>query len=87
MSAYVLLQSNELDEIKAQLSSVSKENQELKEELRKLSIARDKDAAVRSSLEKENKRMSSQLEAFGKFHCVEEIMDQKSYFETPSQLI
>jgi hypothetical protein len=53
--------------LKSQLLELSKENEKLRDEIKQAHIMREKEAKEKSKLEKENKRMSSQLEAFGKY--------------------
>ena len=56
---------NQLKELENRIVVISKENQDLQEKIQMLSIARDEEAEKRKSLEVENTRMASQLEAFG----------------------
>jgi hypothetical protein len=60
-----VLQADRHDDTKSEIFSITKENKELREKIRQMTIAQDKEAAKRSTLEADNKRMASQLEAFG----------------------
>lgn len=64
-NVFYMSKVNQLKDLEKRIVVISKENEDLKEKIRMLNIARDEDKQKRNSLEAENTRMASQLEAFG----------------------
>ena len=52
--------------MKSQIATITGENKELLEKIRHMESAHGKDMFRMSKLQEDNKRMTSQLEAFGK---------------------
>jgi hypothetical protein len=65
-----VLQGNRFDVMKSDFLDLSKENVQLREEIKRTQTERDKELAEKSALEKENKRMAGQLKAFGVFQVI-----------------
>ena len=65
--------------MKSQIASITEENKELLEKIRHMEITHGNDAFRMSKLEEDNKRMTGQLEAFGKMRdCLFELLKNAS---------
>ena len=65
--------------MKSQIASITEENKELLEKIRHMEITHGKDAFRMRKLEEDNKRMTGQLEAFGKMRdCLFELLKNAS---------
>ena len=62
-----MLQGSRFDVRKSDFFDLSKENVQLREEIKLTQTERDKALAEKSALEKENERIAGQLKAYGVF--------------------